>query len=212
MTVIGINGSPRKGWNTHTLIERVLEGAASKGAQTELVHLYDLDYKGCVSCLACKRKGAKAGCALNDGLSEILAKISACDALVIGTPIYLGDMTGMTCAFIERLLFPYISYQNDMTPKFERHIKSVMIYTMNAPEAALEQIGYTAKFSGSEQFMAHILGSSQTLVSTETLQVDDYSQYDMTLFDADARKTRRKTEFPEDCRRAFEIGVILVSD
>ncbi|MEI6423251.1 MAG: NAD(P)H-dependent oxidoreductase, partial [Lentisphaerota bacterium] len=54
MKAIAFNGSPRKKWNTVTLIENALEGAASKGADTELVHLYDYDFKGCVSCLACK--------------------------------------------------------------------------------------------------------------------------------------------------------------
>jgi len=44
--VLAINGSPRKKWNTATLLEKALEGAASLSADTELVHLYDLDYKG----------------------------------------------------------------------------------------------------------------------------------------------------------------------
>jgi multimeric flavodoxin WrbA len=47
MNVIGINGSPRKRWNTATLVAKALEGAASLGATTELFHLYDLDFKGC---------------------------------------------------------------------------------------------------------------------------------------------------------------------
>ena len=50
MTVIGINGSPRKKWNTAKLLAQALEGAASQGADTTLVHLYDLDYKGCTIC------------------------------------------------------------------------------------------------------------------------------------------------------------------
>ncbi len=45
MKVIGINGSPRKKWNTSTLLEKALEGAASEGAETELIHLYDLNFK-----------------------------------------------------------------------------------------------------------------------------------------------------------------------
>jgi len=39
MIVIGINGSPRKKWNTATLLTKGLEGSASQGAETELVHL-----------------------------------------------------------------------------------------------------------------------------------------------------------------------------
>ena len=54
MKLLAINGSPRKRWNTATLLEKALEGAASRGAETELVHLYDIDFKGCVSCFACK--------------------------------------------------------------------------------------------------------------------------------------------------------------
>ncbi len=50
MKVIAINGSPRKRWNTATLLEKALEGAASQGAETELIHLYDIDFKGCTSC------------------------------------------------------------------------------------------------------------------------------------------------------------------
>jgi multimeric flavodoxin WrbA len=201
MKVIGINGSPRKNWNTHTLICKTLEGAASKDAQTELIHLYDLNFKGCVSCLTCKEKGAEPRCVVSDDLTDLLNKIADCDALVIGSPIYFGDITGMTRAFIERLLFPYISYNKDMTPHFNRKIKTAMIYTMNVPEAMLDHVGYTAKFNSSEQLFANIFGSSQTLISTETLQVDDYSQYEMTMFDDEARKTRRNEVFPADCQK-----------
>jgi len=59
MKVIAINGSPRKKWNTATLLEKALAGAASQGAETELMHLYDLNYKGCISCFACKTIGGK---------------------------------------------------------------------------------------------------------------------------------------------------------
>jgi len=50
MKAIAVNGSPRKKWNTATLLRKALEGATSEGAKTALVHLYDLDYKGCISC------------------------------------------------------------------------------------------------------------------------------------------------------------------
>ena len=41
MKIIGINGSPRKEWNTAELIKKALEGAISEGAETELIHLYE---------------------------------------------------------------------------------------------------------------------------------------------------------------------------
>lgn len=74
VNVIAINGSPRKKWNTAMLLEHPLNGAESKGAKTELVHLYDLDFKGCTRCFACKLKGGKSygKCVMNDGLTPIL--------------------------------------------------------------------------------------------------------------------------------------------
>ena len=60
MKVLAVNGSPRKTWNTSTLLKNALDGAASQGAETELVHLYELGFKGCISCFACKTKGGKS--------------------------------------------------------------------------------------------------------------------------------------------------------
>ena len=74
MKVMAINGSPRKQGNTATLLNKALEVAKSHGAETEMVHLYDLDYKGCRSCYACKLKGGKSygKCAIRDSLTPVL--------------------------------------------------------------------------------------------------------------------------------------------
>jgi multimeric flavodoxin WrbA len=49
MKVMAFNGSPRKkDWNTLTLLKNALKGASSRGAKTELIHLYDLKYSGCI--------------------------------------------------------------------------------------------------------------------------------------------------------------------
>ena len=84
MYVLAINGSPRKNWNTATLLNKALEGAAAQGAQTDLIHLYDLNFKGCISCFACKRKDGKSygKCAYHDDLSPVLEKIEKADAII----------------------------------------------------------------------------------------------------------------------------------
>ena len=58
-----------------------LEGAASQGAKTELIHLYDLNYKGCISCFACKTLGGKSygKCAAQDYLTPIFSRIEQAD-------------------------------------------------------------------------------------------------------------------------------------
>ena len=76
MKVIAFNGSPRKDWNTATLLQHALQGAASQGAETKLVHLYDYNYKGCVSCFSCKVKNGDSygRCATEDDLLPFLAR------------------------------------------------------------------------------------------------------------------------------------------
>ena len=54
-----IDGGPRKTFNTASMLQKFAEGAMSVSDQIEVmtVRLYDLDYKGCMSCMACKIKG-----------------------------------------------------------------------------------------------------------------------------------------------------------
>ena len=77
--IYAINGGPRKTWNTATMLEHFLKGAASTGedVQTEMIHLFDLKYTGCRSCFLCKLNGPTYGkCGCRDGLLPILEMLS----------------------------------------------------------------------------------------------------------------------------------------
>ena len=56
--IVIVDGGPRKDMNTAQLLQRFAEGAKSVGEDVEIktVRLYDIDYKGCISCMACQRK------------------------------------------------------------------------------------------------------------------------------------------------------------
>jgi len=107
--IIVINGSPRKAMNTDQMAEAFIKGAKSvnEGIEIKHVRLYDLDYKGCYGCLSCKMKNSKFHdfCAQKDGASEILKETAYADGLCIASPIYFGDITAQTKAFLERLFF-----------------------------------------------------------------------------------------------------------
>jgi multimeric flavodoxin WrbA len=211
--VIAVNGGPRKQWNTAALLQRALDGAASKGAETELIHLYDLNYKGCASCFACKLKGGKSRgrCAINDDLRSIFDRLESADALILGSPIYLGAVTGELRSFFERLAFQYLEYNPEHSSLFEREIPTAWILTMNIPQEKLDEMGYTATFKSMESVMARIFGHCETILATDTLQFDDYSQYEATLFDPVKKKQRREKIFPEDCQKAFDMGARFAS-
>ena len=126
------------------LLEKALEGAASQGAETELYHLYDLEFKGCISCFSCKTIGDKSygRCAVKDGITPILKKVEEVDAIILGSPIYFLNVTGEMRCFMERLFFPYLKYTDPPTSLFPNKIRTGLIYTMNLTEEVMKEYGY----------------------------------------------------------------------
>ena len=209
MNIIAINGSPRKEWNTAMLLKKALEGAVSKGAKTELVNLYDLKYKGCISCFACKTKGGKSygHCAVKDDLTPIYKKIlESADGIIMGSPIYLGSISGEMQSFMERLVFPYLTYTDPPETLFPKKLHTGCIYTMGLPEDMMNQVGYNVRFANTERFLTRIFGSSKYLTSCDTLQFDDYSKVVAIRFDPVAKLKRRNEVFPKDLQKAFDMG------
>jgi len=208
MKIMAFNGSPRKKHNTATLLEYALKGAASRGATTELIHLYDLNYKGCISCFACKTIGGKSygKCAVQDDLTPVFSRIEASDAIILGSPIYYGTVSGEMKSFMERLLFPYTEYTVTYSSIFPKKIKAGFIYTMNVPEDMMQEIGYPQQFKLHQATLQRIFGASEYMCSTDTYQFDDYSKFVSSRFDPEKKLQRHKEIFPQDCEKAFLMG------
>ena len=131
--IIIIDGGPRKNMNTAKLLQSFAEGAKSAGSNIEVktIRLYDLDYKGCMSCMACKLKGKASNiCRFKDALTPLLEEIAQADGIVLGSPIYFGEVTGQMRAFLERLAFPWLSYK-DYSLTAPKRMPVVLIETMN---------------------------------------------------------------------------------
>jgi multimeric flavodoxin WrbA len=204
MNTLAILGAANKGRNTATMLKSALEGATSlPGSQGETVCLYDIDYKGCRGCHSCKLNDeSRLGrCAVRDGLSPVLEQAIEADVLLIGSPIYYSDVTGQTRAFLERLLFPSMTYDRDRVPQYPKRIKVGWVFTMNAPGAA-----YTALFEGLVGLAGRLLGDSEHTIAFQTQQFDDYSRYAASQFDVEAVKRRHIEQFPLDCQAAFDMG------
>ena len=212
MKALFVNGSPRKNWNTHKMLEQSMQGAQDAGAECELVNLYDAPFKGCVSCFACKLKNAKTHglCAFKDALTPTLEKALAADVIVAGTPIYFSYPTGMFRSFIERLLFPIMSYNvnpDGSRPRaIDKTIYSGIIYTMNCPEEFAAQIHYPEYLAPNAQVMNSVLGYCEELCAYNTYQFTDYSRYDANMFSEPVKAKYRDEHFPTDLRNAYELG------
>ena len=208
MKVMAFNGSPRKKWNTATLLEKALEGAASQGAETELIHLYDLNFQGCKSCFACKTKGGESygKCAVKDDLAPIFKKVEEVDAVILGSPFYFGTVSGEMRSFMERLMFPYLKYTAPPRSLFPKKINTGFIYTMNARQEGMKPSGQEGCVTRNERLLQMLFGASESLCSFDTYQFEDYSKVVADLFDPEEKAKRRREIFPKDCEKAFEMG------
>ncbi len=208
MKVIAVNGSPRKGGNTAIWLQSALKGARTKGAEIELINLYELEYKGCYSCFACKRKGnlCNGVCAVKDDLRGVLENILTSDVLLLGSPIYFSNVTGEMRSFLERLIFPSLSYNKGERSVYQGKIVSAFVYTMNVTEEQMMQMNYEAIFKQNQDLLELFHGNSEIFICNDTYQFKDYSMYEASKFD-EAHKARVKEEqFPIDCQKAFDLG------
>lgn len=207
--VIAINGSPRKSGNTATLLQKALEGACSNEAQIEIIHLYDLSYKGCVSCFSCKRKNSKylGICTMKDELTPVLYKIMNCNTLILGSPIYFSDVTGEMRSFLfMNLSYEKLSSDGRGGSNFKGQIDTGFIFTMNVNQEQATFLRYNRIFEGLQSLQRLLNGKWEYMMSYDTYQFKDYSKYAVEIFDEAKKRKVRKEQFPVDVQKAFEMG------
>jgi multimeric flavodoxin WrbA len=207
LKIIAVNGSPRKNGNTATLLNKALEGAATEGTEVELIHLYDLNYKGCICCLSCKlRNGPSYGkCAIQDDLTPIFRKIEESDALILGSPVYYGSITGEMESFFERLTYQWSVYGVQLSSAFPKKLPTGFIYTMNAGEEIGQEL-FGKRFELLAGVLAGVFGSTESLFAYDAFQFNDYSKYVCEFYDPLRKAKQREKMFPLDCEKAFMMG------
>ena len=99
LKVLGLAGSPRRQGNTELLLDQVLAGAASKGAQTEKVVLSTLAMDPCDECEACYQTGR---CVMQDDYQLLYPKLIKAERLVLAAPIFFMGVPAQAKAFIDR--------------------------------------------------------------------------------------------------------------
>ena len=101
MKVLAINGSPRKGGNTEIVIRTVFQELEKEGIETELVQVGGKLVHGCTACMKCRE--IKDGfCHIqNDFINQIIPKMVEANGILLGSPVYFGDITTEMKALID---------------------------------------------------------------------------------------------------------------
>lgn len=202
--IIIIDGGPRKTFNTASMLKKVAEGAnsVSEGTEVKSYRLYDLDYKGCMSCLACKIKGKAVNiCKFKDALTPILEEIAEADGLVLGSPNYFGEITGQMRAFLERLAFPWLSY-NDYSQTAPKRMPVLLIETQNGTKEYNNCNGYGTM----EYCISQALDEPEKLIAYNTYQVKNYNNYELAGFSEEAKRQYRDAHWEDDLQQAYNAG------
>lgn len=139
MRIVGYSASPRRAGSTAWAVESILKGAQAHGAQAQLWHAGTAEVRPCQGCLACAQGD---GCVLQDGMQPIYAALKEADALVLGVPIYMGQMSAQAKAFTDRLFA-------QITPRFSQRFKEenagkklVLVFTQGNPDSGRFQAYY----------------------------------------------------------------------
>jgi multimeric flavodoxin WrbA len=149
MYILAIVGSQRKKGNTARLVQMIgtelaaLAGAASQPLTFEILYLGDMDIRACRGCRTCFDRGEEK-CSLRDDLPAIKAKLDAADGLLLASPVYMDDVSGLTKTWIDRL--SYVSHRPAFGGKCAYPIATVggssTSHTLRTMNAALLTWGY----------------------------------------------------------------------
>ena len=155
-----------------------------------------------MSCMACKVKGSASNvCKFKDALTPILEEIAQADGLVLGSPNYFGDVTGQMRTFLERLAFPWLSY-NDYSLTAPKRMPVVLVETQNGTETQNNCNGY-----GSMEYpIAAALGEPEKLTAYNTYQVKNYDRFELAGFSEEAKRKYRDEHWEQDLQKAFDAG------
>ena len=100
LKVVGIVGSPRSNGNTEYMVKECLEHISKNDIEVELITLHDKNINFCIGCDGCKSTNK---CVIDDDMHELTDKVKEADGVIMSSPVYFGDMTGLAKTFIDRL-------------------------------------------------------------------------------------------------------------
>ena len=150
----------------------------------------------------------KGHCVYHDVLTQVLDAIREAYGLIIGLPNYLGEMTTSFRALYELLVFQNLTYNSGTLCCNRNPIPVLLIMTSNASDTM-----YLSLLNNYRQTLSGFVGSTEVLVSGNTLQLEDYDKTDWewSYFDPEAKKRRHETVFPQECTKAYDMGAALVT-
>jgi len=128
MKILGLEGSPREDGNTEKLVKAILESAKENGAEVNFYKLTKMNISLCLGCFNCRETGI---CVTDDAMKFLLEEIQSSDVIILGSPVYMWQVSGQTKLFMDRLV-PLI--KPDFTTRLKGNKRLFMVFTQGNPD------------------------------------------------------------------------------
>ncbi|HWQ42038.1 MAG TPA: flavodoxin family protein [Desulfosporosinus sp.] len=138
-------GSPRRDGNTAKIVNAICKGARESGHEVDVYNLSEMNNQGCIACDACQLEKVDF-CLIDDKLTDLLPQIAKADCLIVGTPIYMLQVSGAAKNFLDRLR-PFL--KPDLTAKYLPGKKYITVTCSGAPAESFSNVTeYLNQFFG----------------------------------------------------------------
>ena len=188
MKIIGINGSPRVGGNTDILLDKLLEGAKSKGADVEKVILNTLKFSPCQECENIRDDGT---CIIEDDMQPLYKKIEDADAVILASPIFFGSLSAQTKMMIDR---------------FQCAWRAKYILKKETSNKKRNGAFISVEASRRQDFFDNAKAIIKNLFATIN------ADYEEELFCSGVDEKEGILRYPNALKRAFEIGQVITAE
>jgi multimeric flavodoxin WrbA len=129
--VLGIAASPRRNGNSSTLLRAALDGAGAAGAESTIIRINDLTFKGCQACASCP----DGTCRQHDAFAPVLAALQLADVWLLASPVYFDGVSGQLKTFYDRLYW-FRRQGTEIKPRLAGKRRAAVLITYEDPENA----------------------------------------------------------------------------
>lgn len=141
MKITAFNGTHKTGAsNTAILVDHFLGGATEAGAEVEHIRLASLKIQPCMACKACWQQ-TPGRCVINDDMAIMIEKFITSDVVVIASPLYTDNVSGLLKTFLDRLIVtgdPHWEFdehgESRHQRRYQRPVKLIAISNCGYPE------------------------------------------------------------------------------
>jgi multimeric flavodoxin WrbA len=189
MKVLAIIGSPRKGGNTDTLLDKALEGANANGAETEKIVLNDLKFSPCQE-TEYDNVNDEGLSVIDDDIQLVFRKLAGSDALILASPIFFGSLSAQTKMMIDRFQCVWLAKNMLHKDVFPKKQKGAFI--------SVEASDREDFFENARSIVRHFFATTNV-------------HYEEELFCPGMEKKGDALKRPDLLEKAFELGKRIAS-